>query len=178
MVIKIISGGQTGADRAALDFAILHGIPYGGWVPRGRRTEDGTLPEKYLLDEMPTPDYAKRTEQNVLDSDGTLIVSHGCLKGGSALTAFLAEKLGRPCIHVDLARMPVTDAAARVRGWLHDHRILVLNVAGPRAGTDPKIYRAAFSLLETMVAEFETSEPIAVPGGATDLQCEPNGERP
>jgi len=72
MVIKIISGGQTGADRAALDFAIKHNIPYGGWVPKGRKTEDGTLPEKYNLQEMPTVQYANRTEKNILDSDGTL----------------------------------------------------------------------------------------------------------
>ena len=72
MIIRIISGGQTGADRAALDFAIKHNIPYGGWVPKGRKTEDGTLPEKYHLQEMPTVQYANRTEKNILDSDGTL----------------------------------------------------------------------------------------------------------
>jgi len=82
MIQKIISGGQTGADRAALDFAIKRGIPHGGWIPKGRKTEDGTLPEKYHLLEMPTGSYSKRTEKNILDSDGTLIVSHGLLTGG------------------------------------------------------------------------------------------------
>ena len=155
MIAKIISGGQTGADRAALDFAILHGIPYGGWVPRGRRTEDGTLPQKYRLEEMPTPDYAQRTEKNVLSADGTLVVSHGYLKGGSALTVFLAEKNGKPCIHADLGEWSVRDAAERIRKWLRDQRIGVLNVAGPRAGMDREIYRATFDLLEALLAEFE-----------------------
>ena len=155
MIAKIISGGQTGADRAALDFAIRHGIPYGGWVPRGRRTEDGTLPQKYLLEEMPTPDYAQRTEKNVLSAEGTLVVSHGYLKGGSALTVFLAERHGKPCIHADLDEWSVRDAAERIRKWLRDQRIGVLNVAGPRAGMDREIYRATFDLLEALLAEFE-----------------------
>jgi len=79
MLTKIISGGQTGADRAALDAAIDLGIPHGGWIPKGRNAEDGTLPDKYQLQEMPTASYPKRTEQNVIDSDGTLILSHGNL---------------------------------------------------------------------------------------------------
>jgi len=96
VIDKIISGGQTGADRAALDAAIELDIPHGGWIPKGRKTEDGGLPEKYHLKEMPTGSYAARTEQNVIDSDGTLIVSHGKLNGGSALTRRLAKKHKRP----------------------------------------------------------------------------------
>jgi len=83
MLTKIISGGQTGADQAALDAAIEMGIPHGGWIPKGRLTEAGPLPEKYNLQEMPSKDYLKRTQQNVLDSDGTLFFSHGDLTGGS-----------------------------------------------------------------------------------------------
>ena len=78
MIKRIISGGQTGADQAALDIAIEFGILHGGWIPKGKKTEDGVLPDKYKLKEMPTASYPKRTEQNVLDSDGTLILSHGC----------------------------------------------------------------------------------------------------
>ncbi len=81
---KIISGGQTGADQAALDFAIKHDIPHGGWIPKGRKTEDGIFPDKYHLQEMPTASYPKRTEKNILDSDGTLIFSKGTLTGGLA----------------------------------------------------------------------------------------------
>jgi hypothetical protein len=79
---RIISGEQTGVDRAALDFAIKHNNPYGGWLLKGRKTEDGTLPAQYHFQEMPTGEYSVRTEKNILDSDGTLIVSQGCLIGG------------------------------------------------------------------------------------------------
>jgi hypothetical protein len=82
-ITKIISGGQTSADQAVLDVAIKKGIPHGGWIPKVRLTEAGILPEKYQFKEMETGSYPKRTEQNVIDSDGTLIVSHGTLTGGS-----------------------------------------------------------------------------------------------
>ena len=150
MVIRIISGGQTGADRAALDFAIRHNLSYGGWVPKGRKTEDGTLPEKYLLQEMPTGEYSERTEKNILDSDGTLIVSHGRLTGGSALTRELAKRHNRPCMHVDMEDADMDDAAKQVKAWIERKYIRVLNVAGPRASKDPKIYDATMALLESV----------------------------
>ncbi|RLB35173.1 MAG: hypothetical protein DRH20_11280, partial [Deltaproteobacteria bacterium] len=93
---KIISGGQTGADRAALDFALDAGIPHGGWVPRGRLAEDGPLPARYAVQEIDRRSYAARTEKNVLEADGTLILSHGKLTGGSALTRRLAKRHERP----------------------------------------------------------------------------------
>jgi hypothetical protein len=104
MLTKIISGGQTGADRAALDVAIELDIPHGGWIPKGRKTEDGILPEKYQVQEMPTDSLPKRTEKNVLDSDGSLILTHGNLTGGSALTVKMAKKHGRPYRHVDFLK--------------------------------------------------------------------------
>jgi len=150
MIDKIISGGQTGADRAAIDFAIKHNIPYGGWVPKGRKTEDGTLPEKYHLQEMLTGQYVKRTEKNTLDSDGTLIVSHGLLTGGSALTRELARQHGKPWIHIDLEMISCPEAAGMIREWIDRHGIKVMNVAGPRARKDPKIYEAVMDLLEEL----------------------------
>lgn len=105
MLSKIISGGQTGADQAALDAAIELGIPQGGWIPKGRLTEAGTLPEKYNLTEMPTKAYLKRTRQNVLDSDGTVIFSHGELKGGSKRTADFATELRKPS-SISISRTP------------------------------------------------------------------------
>jgi len=148
MITRILSGGQTGADRAALDFAIKHHIPHGGWLPKGRKTEDGTLPEKYQLQEMPTPDYSKRTKQNVLDSDGTLIVSHGFLTGGSALTEFLAEEHNKPYLHIDLNLLSMQEAVQIINQWIQSYKLKVLNVAGPRASKDPKIYQAIMNLLE------------------------------
>jgi hypothetical protein len=144
---KIISGGQTGADLAALDFAIGRGIPHGGWIPRGRLTEAGPLPERYRLEEARTRSYAGRTEQNVLDADGTLIVSRGKLTGGSALTRQLAKRHGRPWLHVDLGIIGQEEAAGRIRVWLRENRIRTLNVAGSRASRDPGIYPAVRGLL-------------------------------
>ncbi len=146
-VKKIISGGQTGADRAALDAAIELGIPHGGWVPKGRRAEDGRITNRYHLTEMPSGHYHKRTQQNVLDADGTLIISHGRLKGGSALTRKLAQKHHRPFLHLDLDRLSVTEGSRKMRSWIEAQAITVLNVAGPRASEAPRIYDAVTSIL-------------------------------
>ena len=102
MIKKIISGGQTGADRAALDVAIKLSIPHGGWIPKGRKTEDGTLSEKYKLKEMTTASYPKRTEQNVIDSDGTLIFARGKLTGGTDLTRKMTLKHKKQLLGIDL----------------------------------------------------------------------------
>jgi len=150
---RIISGGQTGADRAALDFAIKNNHPYGGWVPKGRKTEDGTLPEKYHLQEMLTGQYSKRTEKNILDADGTLILSHGPLTGGSALTCELAKQHKKPWIHLDLKMTECPEAARMIREWIGRNNVKVLNVAGPRASKDPLIYKATLDVLATVFAD-------------------------
>ncbi len=149
MVNKIISGGQTGADQAALDVAIKLGIPHGGSIPKGRITENGTLDEKYKLKEMATPNYNKRTEQNVVDADGTLIISHGKLTGGSDYTRQMAIHHGRPFLHIDLNETFAFQAAERIRSWILKQGINVLNVAGPRASKDPDIYQRTVDILET-----------------------------
>jgi hypothetical protein len=150
MIVKIISGGQTGVDRAALDVAIKLGIPHGGWVPKGRLAEDGSLPEIYALRETATSAYAERTEKNVVDSDGTLIISRGELTGGSEYTREMALKHGRPWLHIDLKRTAAFRSAVTVTEWLSANEIRVLNVAGPRASKDPNIYRDAAALLESL----------------------------
>ena len=147
MIKTIISGGQTGADRAALDAAIEIGIPHSGWVPKGRLAEDGRVSPYYGLSEMPTDSYAARTEQNIVDSDGTLIFSHGPLSGGSALTQELAVKHERPCLHVDLNQVPAFKAAAMITAWMTLHHIKTLNVAGPRASNDSNIYQKTKDIL-------------------------------
>ncbi|MBS3759388.1 MAG: putative molybdenum carrier protein [Desulfobacterales bacterium] len=149
-VKKIISGAQTGADRAALDFAIEYELPYGGWVPAGRKAEDGVIPDHYSVWEMASGDYQERTEWNVMDSEGTLILSHGELTGGSLLTRELAEKHGRPCLHIDFSRTLGFDAAIDINDWISEHGIEVLNIAGPRASKDAEIYPAVFKILETV----------------------------
>lgn len=145
--MKIISGGQTGADRAALDAAIKMGIPHGGWLPKGRKTEDGPLPQRYALRELESDNYKKRTEKNVIASDGTLIVAYGPLTGGSALTESLTIKHDRPCLVLDLEEISQAQAAEAARKWLRENRISILNVAGPRASGEPRIYKAVKKLL-------------------------------
>jgi hypothetical protein len=145
---KIVSGGQTGADRAALDFALAHGMRTGGWVPRGRLAEDGRIPERYPgLRETESSDPAVRTACNVRDADASLIVSHGPLSGGSLLTLEEATRLRKPVLHLDLARLAPVSAGAQLRRWLEQTRPAVLNVAGPRASEDPNIGVATEAVL-------------------------------
>jgi hypothetical protein len=138
VIQKIISGGQTGADRAALDFAIEHGIPHGGWCPKGRLAEDGVIDARYQLLETSSGEHAKRTEQNVDDSDGTVIFTISSkLRGGSKKTAEFASTHGKPCIH--LPKEEADDPAGRLLRFLEQHSIAILNVAGSRASEEPGI---------------------------------------
>jgi hypothetical protein len=169
MIKKIISGGQTGADRAALDVAIYFKIPHGGWIPKGRKTEDGPLSEKYQLQEMSTGSYPKRTEQNVIDSDGTVILSHGPLKGGSKLTQKLAHQHNKPCLHIDLNEIPDFNAVFLVRKWMYKNDVEVLNVAGSRASKDPEIYKRVFDIIKGVfwtdrIKGQNSDEPGELPG--------------
>jgi len=149
MIRKIISGGQTGADQAALDAAIKLGIPHGGWIPKGRLTEKGPLSSKYDLKEMPATGYASRTEQNVIDSNGTLIVSHGELTEGSDYTRKMALKHQRPWLHVNLNKTPAFKAATLIRAWIMENTIEILNVAGPRESKDDRIYQDVLKIIES-----------------------------
>jgi hypothetical protein len=147
IIEKIISGGQTGADQAALDAAIEFGIPHGGWVPRGRMTETGRLSGRYHMQETASISYPESTEMNVVDSNGTLIVSHGKLTGGSAFTLEMAAKHRRPCLHTDLDEIDEFTAAEVIAHWIDIRQIMILNVAGPRGSEDSKIYKATRTLL-------------------------------
>jgi hypothetical protein len=163
LLFKIISGGQTGADQAALDAAIELGIPHGGWIPKGRLTEAGPLPVKYNLTEMPTKDYLERTRQNVLDSDGTVVFSHGDLKGGSKRTADFATELRKPFLHIDLKKTLPSESAEVLVAWVKAHDIDVLNVAGSRASKDPEIYdkvRIVLGLAVELMKEQELWEGL------------------
>jgi hypothetical protein len=132
---KIVSGGQTGVDRAALDVAIALNLPCGGWCPRGRRAEDGRIPKRYPLEETATPSYSSRTIQNVVDSDGTLVLTVGTIRGGTLLTRNAAQKRNKPYLVVDLQEPAEITA---VVDWMKDNEIRVLNVAGPRASQVPE----------------------------------------
>jgi hypothetical protein len=151
MIEKIVSGGQTGADQAALDVALKYNIPYGGWIPKGRKTEAGPLPSRYRLSVMPTSDYKDRTLQNILDSQGTVILYHGRLMGGSRLTRELAKTQEKPYIAVNLVTHDPFEAAVTLQSFVEDRKIGVLNVAGPRASHDPDIYMDVKMVLEILV---------------------------
>lgn len=148
MVLRIVSGGQTGVDRAALDFALSKGLLHGGWCPKGRRAEDGSIEERYRLVETPSRSYRQRTEWNVRDSDGTLVITGNPKRsGGTRYTMKMARKLGRPCIAVE---PDDPDAPAEVLRWLESNGIEALNVAGPRESTEPAIYDSAMAFLEKL----------------------------
>jgi hypothetical protein len=150
---KIISGGQTGADRAALDWAIARGLPHGGWCPRGRLAEDGVIPGCYELAETPSPNFAQRTEWNVRDSDGTVIFSVApVLAGGSRATAEFAQQHHKPCLHLSHERDDKY-AAAKLRDFLVEHGIKILNVAGPRQSQEPEVGRFVSEVLGQLQRE-------------------------
>jgi predicted Rossmann-fold nucleotide-binding protein len=158
-LLKIVSGGQTGIDRAALDFALKNNIPCGGWCPKGRIAEDGAIPEKYPLKEAKTLDYETRTELNVKDSDGTLILNRGGLNGGTALTIGFAQKHKKSYLIVDLNNYEEDkdDAisfgnALIFSGWVRQNGIKVLNIAGPRESKSPGIYKLARRFLEEVLS--------------------------
>jgi hypothetical protein len=151
MIKKIISGGQIGADQSALDVAIKYGIPHGGWIQKGRRTQSGILPPKYHLKEMSTASFKDRIEQNVIDSHGSVIITHGTLTGGADYCRKMAQKHGRPCLHIDLNTISEFTAASRLNAWIKENDIKVLNVNGSRTSEDSSIYKDTMDIIESAV---------------------------
>jgi hypothetical protein len=154
-VLKIVSGGQSGVDRAALDAALACGLRIGGWCPAGRRAEDGLIPARYPLVETPSPRYPQRTAWNVRDSDATLVLTLGELDSGSRLTAEVAQRLGKPCIIATLDSYPhLIELPERLPFGAAE---LVLNVAGPRESRCPGIYARAFGFLARLYRGFNVA---------------------
>ena len=149
MFATLVSGGQTGVDRAALDVALELGLPCGGWCPQGRRAEDGPIDARYPLRETPWSGYPQRTEWNVRDSDGTLVLTRGRPDRGTALTVALARRYRKPCLLLDLANDPGVE---QVRAWAAIHRVRVLNVAGPRESACPALYAEAARFLRRLLS--------------------------
>jgi hypothetical protein len=156
--VTIVSGGQTGADRAALDFALEFGLAHGGWCPRGRLAEDGPIDERYELRETPSRRYRQRTEWNLRDTCATVVFSITReVTGGTALTLALAERMGKPCLHLasEVATATGGDPADELLAFLAEHQVERLNVAGPRASQEPLV--AAF-VRSVLVAALDRSE--------------------
>lgn len=149
--MKLVSGGQTGVDTAALDYAFRHGLPYGGWVPKGRTNEDGVISAKYLgLSEAPDSIPATRTRLNVEHSDATLILSDGSESPGTAITAQFAEDLGKPCMIVVLGD-DLLASVPNVKKWIETTNPSALNIAGPRESEAPGIQDKAGRFLEMVL---------------------------
>jgi len=146
--MRIISGGQTGADRAGLDAAITKGLDYGGAVPKGRITEDGPLSSTYSrMTELTTSSYPVRTEKNVKDADATLIFTMGEIGKGTALTIRIAQKNKNPFLHINLKEKTKEEAVEYIKNWISSIQPKILNIAGSRESGAPGIYKAVYDVL-------------------------------
>lgn len=148
---RIVSGGQTGVDRGALDAALDAGFDCGGWCPQGRMAEDGDIPIRYVMAELAGAGYEKRTLKNVLDSDGTAILYFGVLEGGTLQTKEYCVEHGKPVELVDATKASPAEAAARIAAFIRNRRIAILNVAGPRASKQPAAYDYARATIRLVI---------------------------
>lgn len=149
-LFMVVSGGQTGVDRAALDAAMALHIPVGGWCPKGRFAEDGPIGPAYPLSETGTSYYAERTRKNIIDSDGTLIIAGRKLTGGSLLTANYAKRRRKPLYITNIDNHCPAEIAV-IQVWIGENEISRLNVAGPRESTYPGIYQLAFGMMTDLL---------------------------
>ena len=153
-MMKIISGGQTGVDRGALDAALDVGAPCGGWCPPGRKAEDGRIPLHYPLQEMPTGSYRHRTRRNVEHSDATLILHFGELEGGTLETENFCRQQAKPHLVVDVGTMDVDSAVREIIGFITDVQVETLNVAGPRASKQPQAAELTRQIIRAVLQKF------------------------
>jgi Circularly permutated YpsA SLOG family len=149
--VKIISGGQTGVDRAALDVALKHGIESGGWCPTGRLDEIGRIPDRYPVEELEDGGFIERTLQNIKDSDGTVIIYHGKLSGGTEQTLHFCVEQRRPHELIDASNVSTQKAAQLIADFVRENKIDILNVAGPRASEWPEGYDYAYRTLDSFL---------------------------
>jgi hypothetical protein len=150
--MKVISGGQTGVDRGALDAALAAGVPCGGWSPQGRLAEDGRIPDRYPLVELAGGGYLERTEANVIDSDATVLIYFGELTGGTAETLRFCLVHGRPFLLLDATELSPARAAVRMAEFAARHGVARLNFAGPRASGEPRAHAFARDAVARLLA--------------------------
>ena len=148
MLKKIISGGQPGVEIAALDAAIQFDIPHAGWAYKGRKTEDGVLPERYHVKGIDNPSYFERLEKNIIDSEGTVILSYGRLLIGLKGVRDLADKHRKPCLHLELTECKTNHAISSIRKWMNNHEIEAIYFTGPKPVGTSKIYRDVIQIVQ------------------------------
>lgn len=151
MLKKVVSGGQTGVDRGALDGALELGFELGGWCPKGRKAEDGVIDQSYPLTEHKSSNYIDRTKANVIDSDGTLIIYFSKLSGGTLATYEFCKEFSKPHLCIDAQELQIEDASIKVKTFIEENKIEVLNVAGPRASNNDNAYPYAKSLVNLLI---------------------------
>ena len=149
--MKIVSGGQTGVDRAALDAAMENGIEAGGWCPQGRVAEDGIIPVNYPVKELPHSGYRQRTKRNVIDSDGTVVIYFGNPSGGTKQTIAFSIQEQKPHVLIDAEELSMEEASRTIEIFIDQNSITVLNIAGPRAGGEPRAYTYAKKLMQSVL---------------------------
>ena len=149
--MKIVSGGQTGVDRAALDAALEKNIDAAGWCPEGRLSEDGTIPEKYPVKELPKSGYRQRTKKNVVDSDGTVIIYFGHPSGGTEQTIMFCIMEKKPYVLIDACELTIENASRKITEFIERKAISIMNVAGPRAGGEPRAYDYAKKVMQSVL---------------------------
>lgn len=154
---KIISGGQTGIDRGALDAALSHQFPCGGWCPQGRKAEDGVISDSYPLKELPGGDYDDRTLKNVEESDGTVIIYFSEIFGGTAKTYNDCQKINKPCILIDADKLNKSEAVLLLVEFINQNNIVILNVAGPRGSEAQYAYDYSFSIISSLLISVHDS---------------------
>jgi hypothetical protein len=155
---KIVSGGQTGVDRGALDAALAAGLPCGGWCPANRRAEDGPIPQRYPLTPLPGGGYRDRTRQNLIDSDGTAILFFGSLAGGTKLTRDSCMREKKPFVVLDAKLITEAAAAAAIIRFVGENQVSTLNVAGPRLSGWPQGYAFALGVVGEVIERIRGSD--------------------
>ncbi|BBB32982.1 conserved hypothetical protein [Thermotomaculum hydrothermale] len=154
MLKRIVSGGQTGVDRAAVDVAIDCNFSYGGYIPQGRLAEDGKIPLTYSeFKELDSKDYSARTKKNIEHSDGTVIIHNGKMGNGTRLTIDYAEKTGKPILIIDLSKTDIQNAKLLLKRFVEQNSIEVLSVAGPRQSISPEIYNLTYNLIKSFLSD-------------------------
>jgi hypothetical protein len=163
--LEIVSRGQTGVDRGALDAALELGTRCGGWCPEGRTAEDGSIPDRYPLSELKGGEYADRTRKNVEDSDGTLVIHRGAFSAGTLLTVQICAELLKPFCLIDAAAVSVEQGATTVRAFIAANNIHRLNVAGPRASLWPDAHDYARAVIRSLLVNSsrESDDAMVVP---------------